>query len=54
MISDGISDEEARALGFAPFASVEDAVEDAVSSLGPDAKVSELTKAPDMLPLMEI
>lgn len=53
LVSDGISDEEARALGFTPFGSVEDAVEEAVSSLGSDATISVLTKAPDMLPVME-
>jgi len=53
LVSDGISNEEARALGFKPFGSVEEALEEAVSSLGEDAKVSVLTKAPDMLPVME-
>ena len=53
LVSDGISNEEARALGFKPFGSVEEALEEAVSSLGEEAKVSVLTKAPDMLPVME-
>jgi len=50
LVSDGISDEETRALGFTPFSTVEDAIEEAVSSLGSEATVSVLTKAPDMLP----
>ncbi len=51
LVSDGISDEEARALGFTPFFSVEDALEEAFSSLGSEATVAVLTKAPDMLPM---
>lgn len=50
LVSGGIGDEEARALGFTPFSSVEDAIEAAHGDLGDDASVSVLTKAPDMLP----
>jgi nickel-dependent lactate racemase len=50
LVSDGITAEQARALGFTPFSSVEDAVAAAIGVLGDDSTVSVLTKAPDMLP----
>jgi nickel-dependent lactate racemase len=52
LVSDGIADAEARALGFTPCASVEDALEAALSKHGPDATISVLTHAPDTLPLL--
>jgi nickel-dependent lactate racemase len=51
LVSGGISNEEARALGFTPFPSVEDAIAEAMGDLGDNATMSVLTKAPDMLPL---
>lgn len=52
LVSDGITDEESRALGFTPYSSVEDALEEATASLGSQAAVSVLTQAPDMLPII--
>ncbi len=53
LVSDGITSHEARALGFTPFPSVEDAIGEALGDLGYNATVSVLTQAPDMLPEME-
>jgi hypothetical protein len=50
LVSDGITSEEARALGFTHFPSVEDAIAEALGDLGNNATVSVLTQAPDMLP----
>lgn len=51
LVSGGISEEETRALGFTPFATVETALADALQRHGPDATITVLTHAPDMLPL---
>ncbi|MFH1964565.1 MAG: nickel-dependent lactate racemase [Acidobacteriota bacterium] len=53
LVSDGITDEQSRALGFTPYSSVEDALGEATASLGSQATVSVLTQAPDMLPIIE-
>ncbi len=50
LVSGGILVEEARALGFTPFASVDAALEDAFRRHGPRATVTVLTHAPEMLP----
>lgn len=52
LVSGGIFPEEARALGFTPFATVEGALEDAFQRHGPGSKVTVLTHAPDTLPLL--
>lgn len=52
LVSDGISDSEARALGFKPSASVEDGLEEAIRDLGSDSLINVLTHAPDMLPIL--
>jgi nickel-dependent lactate racemase len=52
LVSDGIPDEETRALGFTPFASLDDALAEALSRHGPEAKVTVLTHAPEMLPIL--
>lgn len=52
LVSGGISPEEARALGFAPYLAIEDALRAAFLKHGPDATVTVLTHAPDMLPLL--
>jgi len=52
LVSDGISDHEARALGFEPFAAVEEALNAAMKVDGTDARVTVLTHAPEMLPLV--
>ncbi len=52
LVSDGISSDDARALAFTPFASVDDALADAFKRHGDDARVIVLTHAPDMLPIL--
>jgi nickel-dependent lactate racemase len=54
LVSDGISDEETRALGFNPFASMEDALAEALGRHGPEARVTVLTHAPEMLPILPV
>jgi hypothetical protein len=51
LVSGGITPEEARALGFTPFISVETALEDAFHRHGTGAQVTVLTHAPEMLPI---
>ena len=53
LVSDGISDFEARALGFTPFESIEDALAAALTQHGREATVSVLPYAPDTLPLLD-
>lgn len=52
LVSDGITPEEARALAFTPFASVDDALAAAFKQHGNTAQVMVLTHAPDMLPIL--
>jgi nickel-dependent lactate racemase len=52
LVSGGILPEETRALGFAPFASVDAALADAFYRHGPHATVTVLTHAPEMLPVV--
>jgi len=52
LVSDGISDEETHALGFTPFASLDDALAEALGRHGPEARVTVLTHAPEMLPIL--
>jgi len=52
LVSDGLSEAEARALGFTPFASLEEAVEAALRKHGSQAIATVLTHAPDMLPVL--
>lgn len=51
-VSNGITDEEVRKLGFVPFASVQQALDDAFAKHGNKARVTVLTHAPDMLPIV--
>ena len=53
LVSHGITEEETRALGFVPFASVQEALDDALARHGRDATVSVLPYSPDTLPLFE-
>lgn len=53
IVSRGIAAEEARALGFVPFATVEEALDDAFRRHGHNAMVSVLPCAPDTLPLLD-
>jgi nickel-dependent lactate racemase len=52
LVSDGIPREDALALGFTPYASVDDALQAALRRQGPDATVNVLTHAPDILPIL--
>lgn len=52
IVSDGITDEDAGKLGFTPFATVQLALEAALAKHGPGARVTVLTHAPDMLPMI--
>lgn len=51
LVSDGISEEETRALGYVPFPTVQEALEEALSRHGPDAKVHILPRAAETLPI---
>ena len=51
LVSDGISDEETLALGYVPFPTVQEALEEALSRHGPDAKVHILPRAAETLPI---
>jgi lactate racemase len=52
LVSDGITPEETRALGFTPYANIEAALLAAFEQYGPGAQVTGLTHAPDSLPYM--
>jgi nickel-dependent lactate racemase len=52
LVSDGIPVEDARALGFAPHGSLDEALEAAFRRHGKDASVVVLTHAPETLPLL--
>lgn len=53
LVSGGITPEEARALGFLPFGGVEEALEEAFQHHGREAKVTVMTHAPHMLPVIQ-
>ncbi len=52
LVSGGISDDDARAVKFTPFATVDKALEDAFVRHGQEASVCVLPYAPDTLPLL--
>ena len=52
IVSSGIPAEAAVSLGFTPFATVQAALDAAQAAKGPGAKVTVLTHAPDMLPII--
>jgi len=52
LVSGGISDDDARAVKFTPFATVDKALEDAFVHHGHEASVCVLPYAPDTLPLL--
>ena len=52
MVSSGVCDEDARKLGFTPFESIPAALAAALSVKGAEARVTVLTHAPDMLPVI--
>jgi len=51
-VSNGIRDEEVTKLGFSPFATVQQAFDAAMAKHGTAARVTVLTHAPDMLPIV--
>ena len=51
LVSDGISAEDCRALGFQSFPSLDAALTDARRRLGKDASVAVMTHAPETLPI---
>jgi nickel-dependent lactate racemase len=51
-VSQGISPERVKKLGFTPFASAQEAFDAALRKHGENARVSVLTHAPDMLPIV--
>ncbi len=53
LVSDGISAPETRALGFSKHASIDDALAAALKRHGPDATVTVMTHAPEMLPILQ-
>lgn len=53
LVSDGISELETNALGFIKQASVDDALAAALKRHGPDATVTVMTHAPEMLPILQ-
>lgn len=52
-VSEGVSANEARKLGFTPFRTVQEALDAAFQAQGNQAKLAVLTHAPDMLPLIK-
>lgn len=53
IVSDGISPEEGRKLGFEHFSNVQEALDKALLRKGSQAKVAVFTNAPDMLPIID-
>jgi len=52
IVSEGICGADAKRLGFVSFPSVQEAFENAMKQKGPEARVTVLTHAPDMLPVI--
>lgn len=53
IVSDGIPKDHAKKLGFVPFDSVQEALNAAMQQQGSAARVTVLTHAPDMLPIIK-
>jgi nickel-dependent lactate racemase len=53
LVSDGISERESQALRFTKFANVDDALSAALLKHGPNARVTVMTHAPEMLPILQ-
>lgn len=51
-VSDGVPAADVRKLGFAPFATVQEAFDSALAKHGATSRVTVLTHAPDMLPIV--
>jgi lactate racemase len=52
LVSGGIADDDARALAFTPYQSVDDALSAALRHHGQEASINVLTHAPDLLPVL--
>jgi nickel-dependent lactate racemase len=52
IVSEGLTNEEAHQLGFVPFTTVADALDDAFRRHGPCARVTVLPRAPETLPVL--
>jgi nickel-dependent lactate racemase len=52
IVSSGICNEDAKKLGFRHFNTVQDALDTALREKGSDARITVLTHAPDMLPVI--
>ncbi|HWR45418.1 nickel-dependent lactate racemase [Sporomusa sp.] len=53
IVSDGIVSGDAKRLGFTPYATVQNALDAALAKHGKNARVTVLTHAPDMLPIIK-
>lgn len=53
IVSNGVCDQDALKLGFTPFVSVDDALKAAYKIKGVNARITVLTHAPDMLPIVQ-
>ncbi len=53
LVSDGINAGDSGALGFTKHSSVEDALAEALKRHGSDARVTVMTHAPEMLPILQ-
>ena len=53
LVSEGISPEDSRKLGFVHFSTVQAALDAALAKHGDAARVTVLTQAPDMLPIIK-
>jgi nickel-dependent lactate racemase len=53
IVSSGIQPEDAKKLGFIPFSSLQAALDSAFEKHGKEARVTVLTHAPDMLPIIK-
>jgi len=52
LVSDGITEEESAALAFTKYATVDEALSAALLRHGPDATITVMTHAPEMLPIL--
>ncbi|MDK2371954.1 MAG: hypothetical protein QI197_01010 [Candidatus Korarchaeota archaeon] len=50
LVSDGISEEEARSLGFSWYGDLQEAIDSELKSLGGKPRVAIMRNAPELLP----
>lgn len=53
IVSDGISFDDSKMLGFTPFKTVSAAIDKAIELMGSESKIAVLTHAPDTLPIID-